>query len=477
MRCLTLADAMSAAGWACGFASAVETTVVIPALSKSRHEIAPLDAVFGDEAAYLSRHWPQGCDLLIVDHYERDANFERACRPWARRLMVIDDLADRRHVCELLLDQTPGRQETDYRPLVPDGCDLLLGSRFALLRPQFAAARAQALKRRRASTNIRRILVNLGATDPRNITRIVLEGIALTGINAAVDVVLGAASPHGKGLRRLADTMAQAVEIHADVTDMAGLMMRADLAIGAAGTSTWERCCLGLPSLVVTTADNQNLTAEALAKAGAARLLGRSDALTPAAVARAVGDLAMEGGNLQAMGEQAAQLCDGQGALRTLCALLPKLCARDGKTVSLRLASAAETDVMFRWQADDRTRRYARTPRSPTGDEHRTWVLASLGDPNRVMCLVLHDQEPAGVLRLDRMENSESYEVSILVEPGKYGLGIATAALSLGRALFPGARLVAEVLPGNSASHSLFKRAGYRSLDANHYVSEPQPTP
>jgi RimJ/RimL family protein N-acetyltransferase len=254
-------------------------------------------------------------------------------------------------------------------------------------------------------------------------------------------------------------------------------MTHADLAIGAAGTSSWERCCLGLPSLVVIAAANQNLTADDLARAGAALLLGRSDALTPAAVARAVGDITMEGGNLHTMGKRAAQLCDGQGALRILCALLPKPRARDGKTVSLRLASAAETDVMFRWQADDRTRRYARTPRSPTGDEHRTWVLAYLGDPNRVMCLVLHDQSPAGVLRLDRMENSESYEVSILVDPCKYGLGIATAALSLGRALFPGARLVAEVLPGNSASHSLFKRAGYRSLDANHYVSEPQPSP
>jgi spore coat polysaccharide biosynthesis predicted glycosyltransferase SpsG/RimJ/RimL family protein N-acetyltransferase len=391
--------------------------------------------------------------------------------------MIIDDLADRRHVCDLLLDQTSGRQDSDYRPLVSTGCELLLGSRFALLRPQFAAARVHALKRRRECSKIRRILVSFGASDPRNISRIVLEGIALSGIAADVDVVLGAASPHGEDLRSLADTMAQVVEFHAQVTDMANLMMRADLAIGAAGTSTWERCCLGLPSLVVIAAGNQNLTAEELARAGAAQLLGRSDALTPAAVARAVDDLARNGGELRGMGERATQLCDGRGTLRAICALLPPAPVRDGKIASLRLASAADTDIMFRWQADDQTRRYARTPRSPTRDEHMAWVQASLGDPNRVLCLVLHDQTPAGVLRLDRIENSNSYEVSVLVDPDKYGLGIATAALSLGRTLFPGARLIAEVLPGNAASHRLFKRAGYRSLDASHYVSEPRPMP
>ncbi len=477
MRCLALADALSAAGWTCAFACAAETTVVIPALLEGQHQIAQLDADFGDEAAALFRRWPQGCDLMIVDHYERDAKFETACRPWAQRIMVIDDLADRCHDCDLLLDQAPGRREDDYRPLVPTGCYLLLGSRFALLRPQFAAARTQALGRRRESPYMRQILVSLGASDPHNITRIVLEGIAQSGIDAAVDVVIGAASPHGEGLRSLADTMAQAVEFHAQVTDMAGLMIRADLAIGAAGISTWERCCLGVPSLVVTAADNQNLTAKELARTGAARLLGRSDTLTPAAVARAINDLAADSGDLLGMRERAAQLCDGRGTLRTLCALLPTTRARDGNVVSLRLALAADTEVMFRWQAADQTRHYARTPRSPTNDEHKAWVQASLGDPNRVLCLVLHDRAPAGVLRLDRAEDSDIYEVSVLVDPDKYGLGIATAALSLGRALFPGARLVAEVLPGNAASHRLFKRAGYRPVDASHYVSEPRPMP
>ncbi len=477
MRCLTLADALNGAGWTCAFACAAGTTAVIPALSESQHQTTPLDANSGGEAAALLHLWPQGCHLLIVDHYERDAKFETACRPWARRIMAIDDLADRRHDCDLLLDQTFGRREDDYRPLVPAGCDLLLDSRFALLRPQFAAARAQALEQRHESQRIQRILVSLGASDPRNITRIVLDGIAQTGIDIAVDVVLGANSPHSAGLREAAHTMTQTVEFHVQVTDMASLMARADLAVGAAGTSSWERCCLGLPSLVVIVADNQNLTAEELARAGAARVLGYGDTLTPTAVASAIGDLAEDGGGLRNMGERAARLCDGRGTLRTLCALLPAQRARNGKLVSLRLASAADTDVMFRWQSDDKTRRFARTPEPPIHDEHKAWVQATLNDPNRLLCLVMHDRAPAGVLRLDRMDTSESYEVSILVDPDKYGLGIATAALSLGRALLPGVRLVAEVLPGNTASHNLFKRAGYRPIDASHYASEPRPSP
>lgn len=474
MRCLTLADALAASGWECAFAAAPATLETMPALAESNHETLLLSGDATDEPAVMRRRWRRGCDLLVVDHYERDAAFESACRGWAERIMVIDDLADRPHDCDVLLDQTLGREEADYRPLVPADCALLLGPEYAMLRTQFSAARRQALARRREHPPVKRILVSVGTSDPHNVTQIVLDGIARSGVNADVDVVLGSASASQETARDQARSMPQRTRVHVDVRSMADLMGAADLAIGAAGTSSWERCCLGLPTLVVVTADNQTMVAEELEQAGAVTVLGHAGALTSGDIAQAIRDLAADTRTLRAMIESAAQICDGKGSLRIRLALMPAAYASDGKSVTLRLAASADTDIMFRWQSDMRTRRFARTRASPTNEEHTAWVQATLADSKRVLTLILHDNVPAGVLRFDRVETSDICEVSILVDPEKYGRGIAQAALSLGRAFDPYSHLLAEVLPGNEASNRLFRRAGYHSIDATHFLSKPQ---
>jgi UDP-2,4-diacetamido-2,4,6-trideoxy-beta-L-altropyranose hydrolase len=472
MRCLTLADAMSRAGWTCAVACNQDALKTVPALAESGYDVMLFDIGAKHEATALAKRWPQGCDLLVVDHYDRDTTFEAACRPWARRILVIDDLADRPHDCDLLLDQTPGRREQDYRPLVPSGCALLLGGDFALLRQQFLAARRDALARRNYPEDAKRILVSLGASDPDNVTATVLAAIAASGIEAAVDVVVGAASPHIAGLRRIADTMPN-VSIHVGVADMAALMVRADIAIGAGGTTSWERCCLGLPTLMVVTADNQTGVAATLERLGAATSLGEAQSLTSERLVGALGDLFADGQALHTMAHRAADICDGRGALRICCVLLPDAAARDGKTVTLRPAVAADSDTMFRWQSDTRVRQFARTAKSPIRAEHDTWFANVMADPARLLCLIEHDGTPAGVLRFDRLEQDSAYEISIYVDPDKFGLGIGSAGLALGRQLFPTARLIAEVLPGNEASHKLFTRSGYRSVETGRYVSEP----
>lgn len=473
MRCLALADALALSGWTCAFACAPETVETMPVLAESGHETFVLGGAAADEVAAMNRRWPQGCDLLIVDHYERDATFESACRGWARRVLAIDDLANRAHDCDVLIDQTLGRREPDYRSLVPAACRLLLGPEYAMLRPQFAAARGQSLARRRAEQPIRRLLVSLGASDPHNVTQIVLDGIAQSGIDADVDVVLGSGAGSLEAVRALADKIPQQTRVHQGVRNMADLMSAADLAIGAAGTSSWERCCLGLPTLIVVAADNQTMIAKELEQAGAAAVLGRAGALTSEDIGRALRDLITDTRTLRAMIASAAQVCDGNGSLRIRLALMTAAYASDGKSVSLRLAAAADTEIMFGWQSDMRTRRFARTPTAPTYEKHKAWVQAVLADPKRILSLILHDDTPAGVLRFDQAEDSDACEVSILIDPAKYGLGIAKAALSLGRALDPRVCLLAEVLPGNEASHRLFRRAGYRPIDTSHYLSEP----
>jgi len=316
-RCLALGEALVEAGWRSAFAFRAGTRETVPALAASPHRLLALDGAEDDEAARLSSKIGTRCDLLVVDHYGRDRDFETACRRFAARIMVIEDRPGRRHDCDLLLDPTPGRKAAAYRDLVPGGCRLLLGPSYALLRAQFVKQRQAALARSRRAKPAR-IFVSMGMTDPGNLTAAVLQGIAAGGSGLAVDVVIGSAAPHLAALRRLIGELKLDARLHLDADDVAELMAAADLAVGAAGSSSFERCCLGLPSLVVVAADNQRDIAAGLN--GAAEVLGLND--LAGAVAAGVKRLCADAEARAAMAEAAARLCDGRGAARVVGELL-----------------------------------------------------------------------------------------------------------------------------------------------------------
>jgi len=210
-------------------------------------------------------------DWLIVDHYALDVRWEKALHPYCKRVMAIDDLADREHNCDLLLDQTFGRDLKDYIARVPVSCKILCGAEYALLRPEFSQWREYSLERRENS-QLKHLLINLGGVDKDNITTqilITLKQCALPS-ELKITVVMGRTAPWIKEVRQQAQDMPWTTEVVVGVNNMAELMARSDLAIGAAGSTSWERCCLGLPSIMVVLADNQNLIAKDLHNWGAA---------------------------------------------------------------------------------------------------------------------------------------------------------------------------------------------------------------
>ncbi|MBC7435407.1 MAG: UDP-2,4-diacetamido-2,4,6-trideoxy-beta-L-altropyranose hydrolase [Bdellovibrionales bacterium] len=254
-----------------------------------------------------SRPW----DWLVADHYDIDAGWETALRPMARHLLVIDDLANRQHDCDVLLDQNyyPGLEHR-YDGLLPPACRKLLGPRFLLLRPEFTEARARLA---RSTGPVRRILINFGGTDEANVTGLALDAMALLARpEIALDVVMGATTPH----RAQAEARVAALPdccLHVQTSRMAELIASADLAIGACGSSTWERCCLGLPTLALVLADNQRQGAAALHAAGIIFNLGEAQALTPAALAAATAGLIADKAARQALSERSLALGAGTG--------------------------------------------------------------------------------------------------------------------------------------------------------------------
>jgi UDP-2,4-diacetamido-2,4,6-trideoxy-beta-L-altropyranose hydrolase len=320
-RCLTLAGALSARGWQVSFAVRGETLAATPTELPEMQGWIMLDSSGENEAQQIATALGhQDVDLLVVDHYRLDQVFERGCRRFARRIAVIDDLADRRHDADLLLDQTFGRGEGDYLGLVSEGCTILCGSRYALLRPAFAELRERALARRRASGPVQRILIAMGAADAAGLSSLAITAAARAaerlGRPLAVDVILGRGAPSLDAARRLLAGL-PAWSIHVDVSGncMAKLLASADLAIGAAGTTSWERCCLGLPSVVVVAADNQAKTAAELAAAGACTVV-RADAAED--IAAAVVAVCRDQDARLAMSEAAAAVCDGAGPARVV---------------------------------------------------------------------------------------------------------------------------------------------------------------
>jgi len=259
-------------------------------------------------------------DWTIVDHYGIDQRWERLMRPHCRRLMVIDDLVDRAHDCDVLLDQSFGRKPEEYGQLVGADCTVLAGTDYALLRPEFAATRAATLARREKDMEIRHVLVSMGGFDPENKALEVLEALAGTQYAAdlAVTVVAGAGSTGSDAsLNTFADRFGK-LDIRSGVSNMAELMAVADIAVGAAGTSSWERCCLGLPALIYIYADNQREIAGSLEDAGAIRVWRSGEELV-CHLDEYMNDISL----LQSAIAAAESICDGLGVQRAVAAMQP----------------------------------------------------------------------------------------------------------------------------------------------------------
>ncbi len=219
----------------------------------------------------------QQADWLIVDHYAIDCRWEEKLRPYKKKIMVIDDLADRKHDCDLLLDQNLYEDmENRYDELVPKDCVKLLGPKYALLRREFVEARKN-LKMRDGT--VKRILIFFGGSDPTNETSKVLEAVRmLNRPEIAIDVVVGSANPLKENIKELCFTLPNTY-YYCQVENMAELMAKADLAIGAGGSTTWERCFLGLPTITLTIEENQIETTGAVDATGAVWNLGTSGAV------------------------------------------------------------------------------------------------------------------------------------------------------------------------------------------------------
>jgi len=384
-------------------------------------------------------------DWLVVDHYSLDETWEKQQRQKAARIAAIDDLADRKHDCDLLLDQNffPDAASR-YDGLVPARCRKLLGPRFALLRKEFSTTRRNLRER---NGIVRRILVSFGGIDAGNETSKVIS--LLKPLRLAVDVVAGAANPHAN---RIARECAEAgFTFHRQATNMAELMAAADLAVGAGGSTTWERCALGLPTLQVAIAPNQEALSVALADAGLVTFLGGS--ITVEAIKDAINNPE----KLQQQSERMKALVDGEGAKRVAAALF----ASPESRISLRVANSADAELYFDWVNDPEVRRQSFDGRPVAWADHAVWFGRRLADA----VLLVAEDEVGVPLGQVRFESAGAWRVNYSIAAEFRGVGLGGRMLSMAMAELqrrdPGARLEALVKPDNAASRKVFAALGF----------------
>ena len=465
-RCWSLASALRARGAECTFIcrhlpSAYQQMLQCEGFGVVRMAPALDDGSYGnlgcspqqDAEETIAVTSGRRFDWLVVDHYGLDAAWENRMRAIAARILVIDDLANRRHDCDLLLDQNFYiDSEHRYEHTIAPATRALLGPKYALLRADFAAARNDVSAR---DGNVRRILVFFGGVDAAGYTGAAIDALSKVSLsNVAVDVVVGGSHPFLTDVQRQCALHGYA--LHVQTTRMAELMARADLALGAGGIATWERCCVGLPTIVFEVADNQQQLVRDAALAG---IVYAPDikAPDPEQIALHVKATVNNSRMLAGLSSRGMSLVDGNGTRRVLHAMgLPG--------VAVRPAAHEDIRNMYEWRNHPDVRNNSRTQAAIDWPTHLAWTRDALQDPSKIVLIGEQDGQAVGVVRFDI--GADAAEVSIYLVPGLAGRGTGSDLLGaaedwLTRAAPGVAQLNAEVLGGNDRSHGLFRRGGY----------------
>lgn len=318
MRDLALAAALAVRGAACGFAVADYGRGLIARFGPPGLALFPRA---GGTDTILDAARAFGADAVVLDDYGLDAASAAPLRVQGLKLAVIDDLADRAYACDLLIDPGYGRRAEDYAGKVPDDCALALGPAYALVRADVAAAARS--REPAVRPEVEGVFVSFGLSDIGGIAARAVQALRPLAPQARFDVALAGDASSLPALNAMAAADA-GVRVHVDARDVAALLQAADVAVGAGGSSTWERCALGLPTLAAIVADNQRAVIEKLAADGVLLAADMAEAeFEGLLAARFVELLGLEARARLAKASRA--LCDGQGAARAAGAILELL--------------------------------------------------------------------------------------------------------------------------------------------------------
>ncbi|GAB4407518.1 MAG: hypothetical protein Fur0044_00480 [Anaerolineae bacterium] len=463
MRCLALAQAWQAEiqtepDVSSLFVMADESPGLVTRLSAENFTVTHIQASAGslkDAAQTIDLAHQMGARWMVVDGYHFDAAYQQAIKSAGFRLLVIDDYGHAAHYyADIVLNQNIYASESLY-PSRESNTRLLLGSQYVLLRREFWPWRGW---QREIPPVARKVLVTLGGSDPANVTLKVIQALQQVEIEGLeVRVVVGPANPHQATLQQAVESSSGQIQLLTEVLDMPGLMAWADVAISAGGSTCWELAFMGVPSVVLILANNQQLVAEGLARSGLAFNLGKHEEVQVIDISQCSENLLLSYKNRIRMSQQGYTLVDGRGSERV--AKTTRL-----EKLNLRPVSEQDCELLWRWVNEPGVRQSAFQSEYIPWEEHIQWFSKKLADPCCFHYIALNDENvPVGQIRFD-VEGTEA-EVDISLDTTKRGLGYGSLLISLGVKYLVRQASITEihswVKVENRASIRAFTKAGF----------------
>lgn len=481
MRCLTLAEELRDAGGEVVFISRAHPgnlNDLIRAKGFRCHELPEISAIPSNDqsvqdarseyASWLSVSQQQDAlesiealagaqaDWLIIDHYGLDEKWEKLLRPYATKIMVIDDLADRHHDCDLLLDQNHFIDgEKRYDELVSPACTKLLGPKYALLRDEFGLAKKFLEPR---SGIVKRIFVFLGGVDSENLSAKVLEALSDPEFeHLEVDIVIGRQNPNIDELKSMV-LKRDRTAIHIQVENIAELMGRADLAIGAGGSTTWERLCLGLPTMVIAVAENQKLTSMSLHQEGVIKYIGESQTICPNDIRNSLRQMIGDQARLNMLSQKAFAMVDGLGVKKIVPLLIGNLTSG---SLMVRKAGPRDCLLYWHWANDPEVRKSAFHSEQISWDVHQKWFHKMIQQRDVEMFVMESAMGPVGQVRFESNTDGKIISYSVARQFRGMGLGIELLKRAMSESSKSEMIFIGDVKKTNLASLKTFQKLGF----------------
>ena len=491
MRCLTLAQGLMDIGWVCEFAYREIPEGLIKILTNRGlilHKI-PIDfRVKGKDLKTLDiQDWSNESivceakfimnlfqahqyDLLVVDHYQIDCSWEGSVKQSGVKILVIDDLANKVHRCDLLLNQNLGAKASDYQNLVPHSCKKLIGERYALIRKEFLQYREYSFRRRGSSIN--KILVSLGGGDNAAVALNILKALESYNFQKVIKilVLMGFEGKYESDIDQYSRKMSLDVQI-LDVTDEISLIMaESDLCIGAGGSTAWERCALGLPAITVLTAENQLQGAKALNESGCTWLIESQDNLQEKIHSGL--SFFLDKSNLLSASVKGFNLIDCKGVDR----VIKSISTTCKEACHLRPMRSDDLEMVLAWRNSPSIRKVMKNQKEISFEEHKTWFALSIKS-NKKLFIFQVNEVPKGFVQFEIKDGSAEW--GFYVDPKCKGAGKKMGITAINYAFdnFDIQCITGDVLKNNDRSHTFHLFLGFKinnegSAIKNNYLWE-----
>ncbi len=461
MRCLALAQAWQDAGGRATFAMAEPSAFLRERLRKESIALSEIGAPPGtdaDAAETITLARQHSASWIVVDGYRFDGEYQRALKNGGFKVLFLDDYGHAGHYsADLILNQNISAKEILYENREPYS-RLLLGTHYCLLRREFTSWRQW---KREVAPVGRKVLLTMGGSDPGNFTGKAVAALQSLESEIEAVVVIGGSNAHDELSQTAWTGGKKTITVLRDVSNMAELMAWADVAISAAGTTCWELCLMGLPSLLIDLADNQTRLAKQLDERGCAVHLGSAQEASSKSLPHRLNTLLNSFEVRQRLSMRARELVDGAGASRVVSVLR-------GALLNLRPARENDCRLLWEWANDEQVRAASFSSAAIPWNNHVAWFNKKLRqDGCRIWIAEDNEGTPVGQVRFDQRADGE-YEIAASLSKDRRGQGLAipliTQALQSFSTRGNSARIHAFVKPGNTASLKAFARSGFERV-------------